>query len=74
MTRTSETNWMPDSDKSGQDRPPSGKEFDTNQKGKPMKTVIGVTVLLVLALVLSRMHPAPHEIADPSVTTGSITR
>ncbi|MGL5168620.1 MAG: hypothetical protein ACRC9K_22290 [Afipia sp.] len=72
MTRTPETGWMPDSEKSGHDTPP-GEDFDINQQGKPMKTVIGVALLVVLALVLSRMHPAPHEIADPSVTTGQVT-
>ena len=79
MTRRSETGWMPDSKRSGHDTPSySSKDFDINQQSKPMKAVIGVAVLVILALVLSRMHPAPHEVSDPSVTaahtTGTIAR
>lgn len=74
MTRTSETGWTPDSEKSGHDTPSySGKDFDVNQQGKPVKAVIGVAVLVVLALILSRMNPVPHEMSDPSVTTGQTT-
>jgi hypothetical protein len=70
----SKTSWMPDSEKSGHDTPSySGEDFDINQQGKPVKAVIGVALLVVLALVLSRMHPVPHEITDPSVTTGQTT-
>ncbi len=74
MTRISETGWIPDSEKSGHGTPvESGKDFDLNQQGKPMKAVIGVALLVVLALILSRMNPVPHEISDPSVTTGQAT-
>jgi hypothetical protein len=46
--------------------------FEQRHEGKPIKTMIGVVLLIVLALVLSRMHPAPHEISDPSATTGQV--
>lgn len=74
MTRTSETGWMPDSEKNGRDTPArSSEDFDINQQGKPVKAIVGVAILVVLALILSRMNPAPHEISDPSVTTGQST-
>jgi len=74
MTRTSETGWMPESEKRGHDTPVnSGEDIGLNQRGKPVKTVIGVVLLVVLALALSRMHPVPHEMSDPSVTTGQTT-
>ncbi len=70
MTHTSETGWMPDSDNRRHDMPPSpNADFDHTQQGKPIKAVIGVAVLVVLALILARMNPVPHEItADPSAT------
>lgn len=72
MTHTSESSWMPDGEKSGHDTL-SNEDFDLNQQNKPVKAVVGVALLVVLALVLSRMHPAPHEIANPPVTTGQVT-
>lgn len=44
------------------------------QQGKPIKALIGVALLVVLALVLARMNPAPHETsANPAITTGQTT-
>lgn len=66
MTRT-HSSWTSD----GPDSPPeTASDFDRRHEGKSVKAVIGVVLLVVLALVLSRMHPVPHEIPDPSVTTG----
>jgi hypothetical protein len=74
MTRTSESSWTPDGEKRGHNTPlHSSEDFDSNQRSKPMKAIIGVVLLVVLALILSRMNPAPHEISDPSVTTGQAT-
>lgn len=74
MTRTSGRSWISDSEKSNYDAAAkSSEDFDANQQSKPMKAIIGVALLVVLALVLSRMHPVPHEISDPSVTTGQAT-
>lgn len=74
MTRTSETGWMPERENRGHDTPVnSGEDIGLNQRGKPVKTVIGVVLLVVLALALSRMHPVPHEISDPSGTAGQVT-
>lgn len=66
MTRA-HNGWTSD----GPDAPAeTARDFDRRHEGKSVKAVIGVVVLVVLALVLSRMHPAPHEISDPSSTTG----
>lgn len=49
---------------------PSDNSFQTRQSGKSIKTVIGVGLLAVVALVLARMHPVPHDIPDiPSWAT-----
>lgn len=70
--RTSESGWIPDREPSGRKTPAYSREkFDLNQQGKPVKAIVGVCLLVVLALILSRMNPVPHEItADPSMTTG----
>lgn len=75
MSRTSGTGWMSDNDHHGYDEPEqTSDDFEFNQRGKPLKAVIGVAVLVVLALVLSRMNPTPHEAANPpSITTGQST-
>lgn len=75
MSRTSGTGWTSDKDHHGYDEPEqTSEELEFNQSGKPLKAVIGVAVLVVLALVLSRMNPASHEASSPpSVTTGQST-
>ncbi len=74
MTHTSDTGWMPDSENRRRDMASSNAEFDRTQQSKPMKAIIGIAVLVVLALILSRMNPVPHEItADPSETFGQTT-
>jgi hypothetical protein len=66
MTRTSENGWASDHEKRGYDLPPhTGKDFDS-QRDKPMKAVIGIALLVVFALTLSRMHPVPHDVPDDS--------
>jgi hypothetical protein len=48
----------------------SDNSFQTRQSGKSIKTVIGVGLLAIVALVLARMHPVPHDIPDiPSWAT-----
>lgn len=69
MSHTSE-NWTPDSERRDADVSPPKSDFESRHRGKPVKAVIGVGLLVVLALVLSRMHPAPHDIPDHSATTG----
>lgn len=49
------------------------KEFEQRHEGKPIKAAIGVGLLVVLALILSHMHPVPHEIAADPSTMGQIT-
>ncbi|MCR6736260.1 MAG: hypothetical protein NVV83_20190 [Afipia sp.] len=74
MTRTSENGWTSDHEKRGYDLPlDTQKDFDS-QRDKPMKAVIGIALLVVLALALSRMHPVPHDVPDDSAAaTGQIT-
>lgn len=66
---------MPDDKQDGYDEPASTSEdFELSQEGKPIKALIGVAVVVVLALVLSRMNPAPHEISNtPAATSGLAT-
>lgn len=70
MTRT-HNGWTSDGTGHNLETPPETPgDFDRRHEGKSIKTVIGVALLVVLALLLSRMHPVPHEISDPSATTG----
>ncbi len=68
----SENSWTTDtgdSDTKQPERPNKG--FVSHGMGKPMKTVIGIGLLVVVALALSRMHPVPHDVPKvPSWTTG----
>ena len=71
MSRTSENGWAAGGHQSGDMPCQPDNDFRSRQSGKPMKTVIGVGLLAVVALVLSLMHPVPHDIPDgPSWTTG----
>ena len=72
MSRTSENSWTPDTaDYVGDPPADRNKDFGSRKLGKPIKTMIGVGLLVVVALVLSRMNPVPHDIPEvPSWTTG----
>ncbi|MCF2524064.1 hypothetical protein [Bradyrhizobium sp. G127] len=72
MSQISES-WMPDSERRDANSSLSQSDFDSRQQGKPAKTVIGIGLLVVLALVLSQMHPAPHDVPENSITTGQAT-
>lgn len=66
--------WTTADKKRGYDEPAQTSDDFAHQRGKPIKAVIGVAVLVVLALVLSRMNPAPHEVSNtPAMTTGQTT-
>lgn len=75
MTHVSGSSWRPERENGGTGAPIKAREdFDHNQRGKPIKAVIGVALLVILALALSRMHPVPHDAANPpSITTGQAT-
>lgn len=75
MALMSGNDWSSDvKNKNGVQDDPTGTSKFQNQQGKPVKALIGVALLVVLTLVLSRMHPAPHEISsDPDTTTTSQT-
>ncbi len=73
MTHT-RNGWT--SDDTGRDlkKPPETTgDFGQRHEGKPIKAVIGIALLVVVALVLSRMNPVPHDISDPWETTGQTT-
>jgi len=70
----SANNWSSDSKEGGYDESIQTSEEFEYQQGKPIKALIGVALLVVLALVLARMNPAPHEVStNPAVTTGQTT-
>ena len=71
MALISGNRWASDKDKRGYaDAPDIYESFEFSQRNKPLKAVIGVALLVALALVLARMHPAPHEIQNPpSIST-----
>ena len=60
-----------DKDKRGcADAPDIYENFESCQRNKPMKAMVGVGLLVVLALILAHMHPVPHEIQNPpSIST-----
>jgi hypothetical protein len=59
--------------KSVYDEPVATDGFE-NQQGKPVKALIGIALLVVLAVVLARMNPAPHETTSaPAWTTNQTT-
>lgn len=72
MTRLSGSSWTPNREREGYDDPAQATDdVGYNQQNKPVKAVIGIAALVVLALVLSRMNPAPHDAANaPAITTG----
>lgn len=74
MTLMSGNDWSSDGKKDTYDGPIQTSEDFEYQQGKPIKALIGIALLVVLALVLSRMNPAPHEASsNPAVTTGQTT-
>jgi hypothetical protein len=74
MVLMSGNDWSSDGQKRGYDEPiQTSKEFE-HQQGKPIKALIGVVLLVVLAVALSFMRPAPHAVSDnPAVTTSPTT-
>jgi hypothetical protein len=65
--------WSSDGKKGGYDEPIQTSKESESQQGKPIKAVFGVALLVVLALILARMHPVPHDVSNPAVTTGQTT-
>lgn len=74
MSRMSGSDWMSDGKKGVYDEPAqTGEEFEY-QQGKPIKALVGIALLVVLAVALARMNPAPHETSNtPAITTGQTT-
>lgn len=81
MTLMTGKDWPPDGKKGAYDETTQTSDETTQtsdefeyQQGKPIKALIGIVLLVVLALVLSRLNPAPHETSsNPAVTTGQTT-
>ena len=70
----SANDWSSDGKKGVYDEPVKTSEQFEHQRGKPIKALIGVALLVVFALLLSRMNPASHEaFTSPAVTTGQTT-
>jgi hypothetical protein len=74
MALTSGNDWLSEGKKGAYDDPVQTSEEFEPQRGKPIKTLIGIALLVVFALVLSRMHPVPHDMSgNPAVTMGQTT-
>lgn len=74
MSRMSGSDWMSDGKKGAYDEPVQTSEEFEYQQGKPIKALIGIALLVVLAVALARMNPAPHEVSNtPAITTGQTT-
>ncbi len=71
----SESNWTSIKEKGGYNAPiQSSENFEYSQRDKPIKAIIGIALLVVLALAFSQMDSAPHDVSNaPAVTTGQIT-
>jgi len=73
MAHTSKPGWTSNAQfREGQNERTTD-DFEFNQSGKPIKAVIGVAILVILALVLSRMDPVSHEASAPSSITTAQT-
>lgn len=74
MALMSGNDWSSDGKKGGYDEPVQTSEEFEYQQGKPIKALIGVALLVILAVALARMSPAPHEVSNnPAMTTGQTT-
>lgn len=75
MTHVPGRSWTSDDEKDGYNAQAATNEgFGSKHQDKPVKAVIGIALLVILALALSRMNPAPHDISNnPSITTGQST-
>lgn len=74
MTLMSGNDWSSDGKKGGYDEPVQTSEEFEYQQGKPIKALIGVALLVILAVALARMSPAPHEVTNnPAMTTSQTT-
>jgi len=69
MALMSGNDWSSDGKKGVYDEPAGTDDFD-KQQGKPVKALIGIALLVVFAVILARMNPAPHETSStPSWST-----
>ena len=65
MTLMSGSDWSSDRKKGVYDEP-AGPDDLGNQQSKPVKALIGIALLVVFAVILARMNPAPHETSSAS--------
>lgn len=67
-------NWTSLRENAGYDASSQSREdFEHSHRDKPIKAIIGIVVLMVLALVFSRMNPAPHNVSTTPAATGQTT-
>ncbi|MES2751278.1 MAG: hypothetical protein V4661_07895 [Pseudomonadota bacterium] len=77
MTQINGQGWATDSHRTDYDEDPdqTTEEFEYNQPGKPLKAAIGVALLVVLALMISRFGPVTQEDSNsPPMTTTDMNR
>ena len=67
-------NWASDDEKKRYTaRAATNEDFGSKHQDKPVKAVIGIALLAILALLLSQLNPAPHDVSNTSsITTGSV--
>lgn len=75
MTHIAGDGWISDKAKNTDvdDPQSSSKDFHHKQQGKTMKAAIGIAILVVVALVLSWVHPVSHS-SSPSIITTETNR
>lgn len=73
MALISNDRWSSDEKKTAYDDATGTGDFE-NQQGKSVKALIGIVLLVVFAIILARMNPAPHDSTSaPRSTTNQTT-
>jgi hypothetical protein len=65
MPRVAENAGTPNADRRDDSLARMNAEFEDNQRGKPLKALIGLGILIVVALVLARVDRNHHVAAPP---------
>jgi hypothetical protein len=65
MPRVAENAGTPNADRRDDSLARMNAEFEDNQRGKPLKALIGLGILIVVALVLARVDRDRHVAAPP---------
>jgi hypothetical protein len=65
MPRVAENAGTPNADRRDHSLAQMNAEFEDSQRGKPLKTLIGLGILIVVGLVLARIDRDHHVAAPP---------